>query len=159
MEHINDNELLEHVAGRLTEVRSRQLREHMAECPGCEKRYREAVDVWDSLGRWRVDPSGHEIADHIEAFAAENESGRRTDHARIIPFIRSFPAAIRVAAAILLAIGAGHFLGRYGQSRSTPDAAVSQEGPRYVAALGFEWSSELTWTVLDEEAAPAEVNQ
>jgi hypothetical protein len=29
--------------------------------------------------------------------------------------------------------------------------AVSDDRPRYVAALGFEWSSGLTWAVLEED--------
>ena len=66
--------------------------------------------------------------------------------------------AARVAAAIILAIWGGHLLGEYGQSPSTPDVPMPQEKPRYVAALGFEWSSELTLTVLDEETTPGEVN-
>lgn len=158
MEHINDIEWLEYVSGQLTEARVRQIRRHIAECDVCEKRYQDTVDLWNAMGQWRVDPSGHEIADRIEALAGKNESNQRLGHAGAMPFLRSFSAVLRVAAAIILAIGGGHLLGRYSVSKSIPDLSVSQEGPRYVAALGFEWSSELTWTVLDEEAAQGEVN-
>jgi anti-sigma factor RsiW len=158
MEHINDIEWLEYVSGQLTETKVQQIRGHIAECDVCEKRYQVTVDLWNAMGQWRVDPSGHEISDRIEALAGQNESKRRPSRAGTIPFIRSFSAALRMAAAIILAIGGGHLLGRYSVSENTPDLPVSQEAPRYVAALGFEWSSELTWTVLDEEAAPSEVN-
>ena len=158
MEHIKDIELQEYVSGKLPEAKVQQVREHVTGCDVCKSRYQDAIDLWNALGQWRVDPSGHEIADRIEALAAQSESEHRTSRTRTIPFIRSIPSALRVAAAIILAIWGGHLLGEYGQPPSTPDVTISQEGPRYVAALGFEWSSELTWTVLDEETALGEVN-
>jgi anti-sigma factor RsiW len=158
MEHINDIELQEYVSGTLPETKAQQVRRHIDGCDACKGRYQDAVDLWNALGQWRVDSSGHEIADRIETLAAETPSNRRAGRAKIIQFTRSIPTALRVAAAIILAIGGGHLLGKYGQSPSTPDVTISQEGPRYVAALGFEWSSELTWTVLDEGTAQGEVN-
>ena len=156
MEHVNDNELLEHIAGRLPEAKSRRLREHVTGCPDCEKRYRDAVDVWDSLGSWNVDPSGHEIADRIEALAIEDKSGRR--ESKTIPFVRSSMAWLRVAAMVALAIGVGHLLGKYSLPRHTMNLPVSQEEPRYVSALGFEWASEMTWAVLEEDKTMGETN-
>ena len=159
MEHINDIDLLEYISQRLSDVKSRQFQGHMAECAECRQRWQDAVHVWETLGRWHVDSSGHEVADRIEALAAKDISDPQESHMKRIPFISSFKAALRVAAAIILAVGGGHLLGRYSVSKNTPDPPVSQEGPRYVAALGFEWSSELTWMVLEEEASPGEVNQ
>ncbi len=158
MEHINDIELQEYVSGTLPEAKAQQFRRHIDGCDACKNRYRDTANLWNALGQWSVDPSGHEIADRIEALAAESQSNRKAGRTKIIPFTRSIPMAIRVAAAIILAIWGGHRLGEYGQSPSTPDVPFSKEGPRYVAALGFEWSSELTWTVLDEETSPGEVN-
>ncbi|UCD56410.1 MAG: hypothetical protein JSV16_11310 [Candidatus Hydrogenedentota bacterium] len=159
MEHINDNELLEYVSERLPDTKSQQFQRHMAECGECRKRYQNAVDVWETLGQWHVDSSGHEIADRIEALATKNRSGQQESRTRTIPFRSSFKAALRIAATIIIAVGGGHLLGRYSVAKNTPELPVSQEGPRYVAALGFEWSSELTWMVLEEEASLGEVNQ
>ena len=156
MEHVNDNDLLEHVAGRLPEAKSQRLREHVTGCPECEKRYRDAVDVWDSLGSWSVDPSGHEIADRIEALAIEDKSGRQ--ESKTIPILRSTIAWLRVAAVIALAIIGGHLLGKYSLSRQTSNLPASQEEPRYVSALGFEWASEMTWAVLEEDETTGEAN-
>jgi len=158
MEHINDIELQEYVSGRLPEARVLQVRQHLAGCDVCESRYKDAVDLWHALGHWRVDPSGHEIADRIETLVAESESRRWAGRVKIIPFIRSFPAALRIAAAIIISIAGGHLLGRYSVSQKTKVLPVTQEKPRYIAALGFEWSSELTWMALEEEAALDEVN-
>jgi len=159
MEHINDIELLEYISERQSDTKNQQFQRHVAECAECRQRCQEAVHVWETLGRWHVDSSGHEVADRIEALAAKDKSDPRESRTKRIPFISSLKAALRVAAAILLAVGGGHLLGRYSVSKNTPDSPVSQEGPRYVAALGFEWSSDLTWMVLEEEAAPGEVNQ
>ena len=159
MEHINDTEMLEYISGRLPEAKGKQLQRHITECAECDKRYQDAVDVWETLGQWHVDPSGREIADRIEALAAKNHTGQRQSPRKTIPFISSFKTAFRVAAAIIISIIAGHLLGRYSVSQSATKIPVSQESPRYVAALGFEWSSELTWMVLEDDAAPGEVNQ
>ena len=158
MEHLNDSELMEYAANRLPEAKSRELREHIDGCPKCEKRYRETVDLWSTLGQWRVDVSSHGIADRIMALASEDISTRRKNRVRTLPFIRSFTAALRVAAAVLIAIGAGHLLGRFSLLHNAPDSTAFQEKPRYVTALGFEWSSELMWTVLEEEAVSGETN-
>ena len=159
MEHINDIELLEYISGRLSEAKGQQIRRHMAECDACKNRCQDAVDVWALLGQWHVDSSGHEIANRIEALAAKNKTGQRESPKKTILFISSFKAALRVAAAIVISIIGGHLLGRYSVSQNMTKIPVSQERPRYVAALGFEWSSELTWTVLEDEAMSGEVNQ
>jgi anti-sigma factor RsiW len=158
MRHIDDSEIYQYVSGGLPEAKAQQIRRHMTECEACQSRYQDAVALWDTLGRWQVDSSGHQIADRIEALAAKTESDLRENRARTIQFIRSFGAMFRIAAAIIIAIGGGHLLGRYSLPRSTPVPSVAQDRPKYVAALGFEWSSELTWTILEEETAQAETN-
>ncbi|MFC1635646.1 hypothetical protein ACFL5Z_12465 [Planctomycetota bacterium] len=159
MEHINDIELLEYISERLPDIKRQPFQRHVGECAECRKRYQDAVDVWKTLGQWHVDSSSHEIADRIEALVAKNKTGQRESSKKTIPFISSFKAALRVAAAIIISIIGGHLLGRYSVSQNTTKIPVSQERPRYVAALGFEWSSELTWTALEDEAALGEVNQ
>ena len=158
MRHIDDSEIYQYVSGGLPEAKVRQIHQHVAECEDCQSRYRDAVALWDTLGSWQVDSSGHQIADRIEALAAKTDSARWQSRTRPIPFIRSFASAFRIAAAIIIAIGGGHMLGRYSLPRSRQVATVTQDKPKYVAALGFEWSSELTWTVLEEETISTETN-
>jgi anti-sigma factor RsiW len=158
MRHIDDSEIYQYVSGGLPEAKAQQIRRHMAECEACRSRYQDAVALWDTLGFWQVDSSGHQIADHIEALAAKTESDKREHRTRTIPFIRTLGAMFRIAAAIIIAIGGGHLLGRYSLPRSKPVTSVAQDKPKYVAALGFEWSSELTWTVLEEETVSTETN-
>ena len=158
MRHIDDSEIYQYVSGGLPEAKAQQIRRHIAECEACQSRYQDAVALWDTLGRWQVDSSGHQIADRIEAIAAKIEPDQREPRTGTIPFIRSFGAIFRVAAAIIIAIVGGHLLGRYSLPRSTPVPSVALDRPKYVAALGFEWSSELTWTVLEEETVSTETN-
>ena len=158
MRHIDDSEIYRYVSGELPEAKVRQIRQHVAECEDCQSRYRDAVALWDTLGSWQVDSSGHQIADRIEALAAKTESDKREHRTGTIQFIRTLGAMFRIAAAIIIAIGGGHMLGRYSLPRSRPVASVTQDKPKYVAALGFEWSSELTWTVLAEDTTSTETN-
>lgn len=158
MRHIDDSEIYQYVSGGLPEAKVQQIRRHVAECEACRSRYQDAVALWDTLGRWQVDSSGHQIADRIEALAAKTEPDQREKKTGTIPFIRSFASAFRIAAAIIIAIGGGHLLGRYSLPRSKPVPSVTQDRPKYVAALDFEWSSELTRTVLEEDTASTETN-
>jgi len=158
MRHIDDSEIYQYVSGELPEAKVRQIRRHVTECEDCQSRYQDAVALWDTLGFWQVDSSGHQIADRIEALAVKTESGLGEKQTGTTPFIRSFGAMFRVAAAIIIAIGGGHMLGRYSLPHSRKVTSVAQDRPKYVVALGFEWSSELTWTVLEEETVSTETN-
>ena len=143
MEHISDIKLLDYVAGKLAGKEIEQVRWHIAECADCASRYQQARLLWHTLGKWQVDPSAHQIAGRVEALAAERQSQHRPVH-------KVF-AAFRIAAAIILAIGGGHLLARFSAPSNEPTAIISTDKPQYLAALGFEWSSELTWTVLQED--------
>ena len=158
MKHIDDSEIYQYISGGLSDAKVQQIRQHMVECEVCKNQYREAVALWDTLGQWRVDSSGHQIADRIDAFASRIESERRESRAGTISFMRSFGSIFRVAAAIIIAIVGGYLLGRYTLPRSTPVPPVAQDRPKYVAALDFKWSSEVTWMVLEDEAASTETN-
>ncbi len=143
MEHISEIKLLDYVAGRLPGSEIEHIRRHIAQCGDCATRCRQVRQMWDALGKWQIDSSAHQIADRVEALAAESKSQRR-------PLHKVF-AVLRIAAAIILAVGGGYLLGRFTTSSSEPTAIISTDKPHYLAALGFEWSSELTWTVLEED--------
>jgi anti-sigma factor RsiW len=132
MEHINDIELFEYLSDRLPDAKSQPFQRHIDECSECRKRYQDAIGVWGALGQWRVDSTGHEVVDGIEELAAKDKSDQRKSNTKTIPLIISFKQALRVAAAIIIAISGGHLLGRYSVSKNTPELPVSQEGPRYL---------------------------
>jgi len=160
MKHINDNELMEYVAGRLASPQKEQVAEHIASCPECSQRLRQAEILWNSLGQWTVDTSGHEIADKITALAekdmAPGAENKKTDAAPIVrrplvyrPF---FSAVLRVAASILIAVGVGYKLGKSSVTGKIDTSAASNSRPAYLSAFGLEWSSELAWLILEDDS-------
>jgi len=152
MKHVNDIELIEYVAGKLTASRNEDVREHIAACKECSDRWREAVEVWNALGQWSVDTADHDVAQRITAKAEEEERNRKQHkNARDLQ-IGFLPAVVRVAASIIIAVGVGHKLGKYSVTGDTPRTAVSKNGPEYLAALSLEWSSDLAWLILEEDS-------
>jgi anti-sigma factor RsiW len=152
MKHVNDIELIEYVAGKLTASRNEEVREHMAACKDCSDRWRKAVEVWNTLGQWSVDTAGHDVADGITAIAEEEERGRKQYRKARDIQIGFLPAVLRVAASIIIAVGVGHKLGKYSVTGSTQKIAASENRPEYLAALSLEWSSELAWLILEDDS-------
>jgi len=153
MKHVNDIEMIEYVAGKLTASRNEEVREHMAACEECSDRRRKAVEVWNALGKWSVDTAEHDLTQRITAIAEEEERSRKQHkNARELQ-IGFLPVVARVAASIIIAVGVGHKLGKYSVTGSTPKTAASENRPEYLAALGLEWSSELAWFILEDDSA------
>jgi len=149
MKHINDNELMEYVAGRLASPEKEQVAEHIAGCPDCSQRRRQAAALWDSLGQWTVDTSGHEIAGRITALAQEHRSIRAF---RRTGTPSTYALVLRVAASIIIAVAVGYSLGRSSVNGKMDTAATSKNRPAYLSALGLQWSSELAWLVLEDNS-------
>ena len=152
MKHVNDIEMIEYVAGKLTASRNEEVREHMAACEECSDRWRKAIEAWNALGQWSVDTADHDVAGRITAIAEEEERGRKQYRKARDLRIGFLPAVVRVAASIIIAVGVGHKLGKYSVTGDMPKAAVSQKRPEYLAALGLEWSSELAWFILEDDS-------
>jgi anti-sigma factor RsiW len=149
MEHISDIELIEYVAGNLTEHRIAEVREHMAECSQCSQHTQQMEKLSNVLGTWEVETAEHGVADRVIALAKEAEHSQPVAvRDRIVRFM---PQVLRVAASIIIAIGLGHKLGECSVEGRTPQTASSSERPEYLAALGLEWSSGLAWLVLEED--------
>jgi len=159
MKHVNDIELIEYVAGKLTASRHNEVREHMATCLECSERWREAAKMWNALGQWDVDITDHDVAERITALAKEAERGQQQHKIARDLQIGFLPAVVRVAASIIIAVGVGHQLGKYSVRGHTPRAAASDNGPAYLAALGLEWSSELAWLILEDASPDVEGQQ
>lgn len=155
MKHVDDIELIEYVAGNLTEPEASAVREHIAVCAECSQRVQDTAKLSDALGLWEVKTAEHDIGDRVVARAkhSQPESIQRPEtQARIK---RLLPQVLRVAASIIIAIGLGNKLGEYSVTGKKPRSASSQQKPEYLAALGLEWSSGLAWLVLEEEPADA----
>ena len=153
MKHVNDIEIQNYIIGKLTASAKEEIQEHLAICEDCSDRWRKAVEVWDALGKWDVDTTGRDLTEKIIAIA-EQERQANIEHNNIPKLWKEFfPAVLRVAASIIIAIGVGHKLGKYSVTGDTPKAAASQNRPEYLAALGLEWSSELAWFILEDDTS------
>jgi len=152
MKHVNDIELIEYVAGKLTASRNEDVREHIAACKECSYRWREAVEVWNALGQWSVDTAEHDVAQRITAIAEEEERSRKQHKNARYLRIGFLPAVVRIAASIIIAVGVGHKLGKYSVTGSIPKTAASENRPEYLAALSLEWSSDLAWLILEDDS-------
>ena len=152
MKHVNDIELIEYVAGKLTVSRSKEVREHISSCRECSDRWREAVELWDTLGQWSVDTADHDVAGRITALADQAErKQRQSEKTHVLP-VGFLPAVLRIAASIIIAVGVGHKLGNYSVTGNVPADPASQNSPEYLAALSLEWSSELAWFILEDDS-------
>ncbi len=153
MKHVNDIELIEYVAGKLTTSRSEEVREHITACRECSDRWREAVELWDTLGQWSVDTADHDVAERINAIAEEAEREKGQSEKTHVLRIGLLPVVLRIAASIIIAVGVGHKLGKYSVTGNVPRAAASENRPEYLAALSLEWSSELAWFILEDDSS------
>ncbi len=149
MKHINEIELTEYVAGKLTASRSEEVREHISACRECSDRWRQAVELWDTLGQWSVDTADHDVAQRITAIAEETERQKGQSEKTNILRVGLLPVILRIAASIIITIGVGHKLGKYSVTGSAP---APQNRPEYLSALSLEWSSELAWFILEEDS-------
>ena len=155
MKHVNDIEMIEYVAGKLTASRNEEVREHIAACEECSDRRRKAVEVWNALGKWSVDTAEHDVTQRITAIAEEEERRRKPHkNARELQ-IGLLPVGARVAASIIIAVGVGHKLGKYSVTGNVSRATASENRPEYLAALGLKWSSELAWLILEDDSRNA----
>jgi predicted anti-sigma-YlaC factor YlaD len=90
------------IAGELDEPAARRLREHLAGCAACRELLAQDQDVWNALGDSDATPQAtlpdRDLTHVILEAAAAAQSGARTSR-------------LRLAAAILVAIGAGVAIG------------------------------------------------
>jgi len=153
MKHVNDIELIEYVAGNLTESRDGEVKEHLAACKECSARQREAAEMWNTLGQWSVDTAEHDVAGRITALAEKTDRDQRQRMKLHVLRVGFLPVVLRVAASIIIAVGVGNRLGKYSVTGKMEPAAVSKNRPEYLAALGLEWSSELAWLILEDDSS------
>jgi len=152
MKHVNDIEMIEYIAGKLTASGNEEVRGHLAACEECSDRWRKAVEVWNALGKWSVDTAEHDVTQRITAKAEEEERSRKQHKNTRGLQIGFLSTVVRVAASIIIAVGVGHKLGKYSVTGSTPKTAASENRPEYLAALSLEWSSELAWLILEDDS-------
>ena len=96
------------LSGELPPDRDEELREHLRSCPECQTAFAEVRDGWDALGDWHIDVPQIDLADRVldEIDRSTSEHGPSQWWSPI----RS--SGFRVAASVVLAVGAGVLAGR-----------------------------------------------
>ena len=145
MEHAKQIELIELAARRLDAERERIVQTHLQDCPACRTRFQEIARTWDILGAWQVQPAAR--VDVTQRAVSCGLQKKRL----AVPFIRlpSIRMAMRIAAAIVVAVLAGYESGRR-TVRPTP-AGTEVQPPQYVSVLGLEAGDSFSSLVLQDE--------
>lgn len=108
MDHLTEWDLIELAAGQLSGQEQLRARNHLASCLACRTRYDQIAQAWEALGQWNV-PAGT-----IDVWASLQ--GRLPATSPAVQLRSKASAWLwcgRVAAAVLVGVGAGHVLGRW----------------------------------------------
>ncbi len=155
MKCVNDIEMMEYISGRLTPDKREQVKKHLAECSKCSELFQESSRLWETLGKWNVDTSSHNIADRVMASVRKSVSIEKKTKIHIIK--RGFWIdALRIAALIVIAVGVGQKLGKISAGQNTITDISSQTEPKYIAALGLDLSGDFTWLLTEDNSSEQE---
>jgi len=133
--HVTDAELLEYLAGNLSDRRAERIAELLVHDERLARRYSRLAGTWKLLGQWDIQAE-RDISDAVLAALV----ARRTGRTRSIWFV-----AARMAAAWLIAVALGVAGGLYTAgrgSRAVPEDFVSASGDEVAAeamGLGELW--------------------
>lgn len=143
MKHCNEIELIEYVSGRMSDEQASAVAEHLEECADCRNACVETRSTWECMGTWQPQPPQKDLTGAVLAEVGSVERSPRSSFAAY---------AVRIAASILIAVSTGHMMARLSLSNEKPGTA-SEPANGYIAALGLDWSSNLTRAVLESETA------
>jgi anti-sigma factor RsiW len=113
----NESELVRLVGGEVPADRRERLVGHLQSCPSCRRTFDEIQATWELLGELQVQPTGADFTSRVLAAAARRPAP--------LPWLR-------IAAAIVVAAGAGWIAGR----------AMPLPGPAPLAAATSQVSDE-----------------
>ena len=156
MRHVSPEDLVRLVSGQLPDAERLEAETHLRGCEGCRRSRDNIAAVHALLGEWKVDAQARDLWPAVER--GLDAGGPAILHPRWAPASR----LLRIAAAVVIAVGLGHAIGRLTSSPAAPVSVASLEGAEVQAAdeLGLhvmEWPSAagLFPTVLDLSNAPA----
>ena len=152
MEHITEIQLIEYVAGNLGGEAAREVDVHVEQCSKCSKACGEIRQTWEAANLWQVDidasEGAQEFADKVIALNSKERS--LSIRSKIVQ------VSWRYAASILIAVSLGAMLGNKSGAEDS-EIHFGQNNPEYLAALSMQWSSDLTWTILEHDQPEQEV--
>ena len=154
MKCLNDIEIMEFISDKLDAERKAQVQEHISACTKCSERVQESSMLWDTLGKWEVDTTSHNIADKVIASAEESVQIRK--HPRLFNKHDFLVDVLRIAASVIIAIGIGTKLGKISTGQKPSEIASAKKQPEYIAALGLDWAGDFTWLVMEDDSSDQE---
>lgn len=109
MLHLSDDEIVRLVANELSATEAEAAHTHIGSCETCAARAREQERLWVLLGEWEVAPPVSGAVDNVLA---------RLDQEAKLPFVAGprrtdWLRVGRLAASVLIAVGAGYGIGRW----------------------------------------------
>lgn len=129
------NELIQLAANELADPLRAEIAEHLKSCPECREAFESQKTLWNVLGEWSPSTTSSDLVCSIE----------RKLGSELAPIFHLRAWRItRVAAAIVIGVGAGYFAGRARIMELTapaPEIAADIE-QQAVDALGVEWWSQ-----------------
>ncbi len=134
MDHLTDKQILNMLAHPDADA---LMTEHVAGCEYCAQRLQALRDPWDVLGQWAVDAPDIDLTDQI--------LGKIQGNAPI--FLLQPRALIRIAASIVIGVGAGSWLG---QSTAHPVSDEQVTEAMYLDELTMNSSTGWTSPLLEE---------
>lgn len=118
-----ENQIIRFVAGELPEAEAAVLRSHIAGCNACQQMLAQQQILWTTLADAAATPEAGDLTARILAAAASRRSN-------------ATPA--RIAAAVLVAIGAGVVIGSAMPVHAPPASALAVNPAAASDALGLD---------------------
>jgi hypothetical protein len=120
MIHPTDRQLIEHVTRRLDAGEAQEVMLHLTACAACRLRAEQCAALYPVLGSWETPAGRRDFAQSILAVVEKEQRDRRWKW-----------EYARVAAAVVVAIGLGHWTARTLRTPASepapPDAAAAAQ--------------------------------
>ena len=102
MDHINDSQMLELLAGHIAPDQQKGMHEHMDACAPCRARWQDYQGTWEDLGQWDLQPPQLDLTESIMARIPS------------INTVRLFQprSLLRIAASVLIGLLVGRMAAR-----------------------------------------------
>lgn len=139
MNHVPDSQLLAHLQGRLAPPDAAQLLAHLRQCVPCQQRLTALESVWGHLATWTPAPPPLDLESRILASLPGRPAVEKGS---------AWLGSLRVAAALLLAAGIGHAVGRMAW-RPADSPPVDAEAATAALHLDDESSAQTLLAALD----------
>jgi predicted anti-sigma-YlaC factor YlaD len=153
MEHVRQTDLIRFMASEPEDPHRGEVQRHLAECPACRALFGQYAALWRTLGEWAPDLPQLDLQPGIERKLREAQPATH-------PFWFRVRRVTRVAAAILVGVGAGYGAAHsWPLSRSSETTTAAAEEEAAADALGIQYLEDaspagLYATLSDQTAAP-----